>query len=216
MAGPWRWALPAPSASVAKSLCFVALQPIFTHRESVFGYEALFRSGWKNKFSGNPTAATRTVVKDWIPHGFHNLIGRSRVFLNCTREALLGGSLTQLSTLTVIELLETVSADKEVLEACRKMKALGYQIALDSFQLSPKKNALIELADYVKVDFQVSRAEQRKRILGCLKKEAIIPVAEKIETKEELEVARGEGFGLFQGHYLESPRVYSKRRAGGR
>jgi c-di-GMP-related signal transduction protein len=202
----------APAASEAGNHRFVALQPILDRRRKVFGYEALSRSKWENRFTGDPDTATRTMIDDWLLHGLDELTGGSRTFINCTFEALTGGSFTLLPTRAVLELLETVEPSPEVVSACRKMKALGYQIALDDFQLSRKMDVLLALADYVKVDFRLTDSDKRRAIVGRLKGLATIPVAEKIETEEEFETAVAEGFRLFQGYSLGAPVLFSNRR----
>ncbi len=199
MKSPW-----APSGSDACDHRFLALQPIFNRRRKIFGYEALSRSGWDNRFTGDSDAA--------MFDGLDELTGDCRTFLNCTREALVRGLLTLLPPSTVLELLETIEPDNEVLAACRRMKTLGYQIALDDFQHCEKMEGLIALADYVKVDFRLSCKEERREIIRLLKRNAITLVAEKIETNEEFEMALGEGFRLFQGYYLGRPKVFSKRK----
>ena len=204
---PW-----APSGSDSCDHRFLALQPIFNRQRKIFGYEALSRSGWDNRFTGDSDAATKTMVGDSMLHGLDELTGGCRTFLNCTREALVRGMLTLLPPSTVLELLETVEPDKEVLAACRGMKALGYQIALDDFRHCEKMEVLTALADYVKVDFRLSCKGERREIIGRLKRNATTLVAEKIETSEEFEMALGEGFRLFQGYYLGRPKVFSKRR----
>jgi len=210
--GHWKKAQWAPSGADACNHRFLALQPIFNRRRKIFGYEALSRSGWDNRFTGDSDAATQMMVDDWMLHGLDDLTEGSPTFLNCTREALVGGLLTLLPPSIVLELLETVEPDEEVLAACRRMKALGYRIALDDFQLCKKMEGLIELADYVKVDFRLSDKHQRREILRHLQGRAIKLVAEKIETGEEFEVALEEGFQLFQGYYLARPTLFSKRR----
>ena len=207
MKSPW-----APSAPDACDYRFLALQPIFNRRKKIFGYEALSRSGWDNRFTGDSDAATKRMVGDWIFHGLDELTGGHRTFLNCTRVALVRGLLTRLPPSTVLELLETVEPDEEVLAACRRMKALGYQIALDDFQHCEKMEGLLALADYVKVDFRLSGKEERREILRRLKRNVTTLVAEKIETNEEFEMALEEGFRLFQGYYLARPKVFSKRK----
>jgi c-di-GMP-related signal transduction protein len=202
----------APAASEAGHHRFVALQPIFDRRKKVFGYEALSRSKWENRFTGEPDTATQTMIDDWLLHGLDDLTGGSRTFINCTFEALTGGSFTLLPTRTVLNLLETVEPSPEVVCACRKMKALGYQIALDDFQLSRKMDVLLALADYVKVDFRLTDSDKRRAIVRRVKGLATIPVAEKIETQEEFETAVAEGFRLFQGYSLGPPVLFSKKR----
>jgi EAL and modified HD-GYP domain-containing signal transduction protein len=156
--------------------------------------------------------ATRTMIDDWLLHGLDELTGGSRTFINCTVEALTGGSFTLLPNRTVLELLESVEPGPEVVSACRKMKVLGYQIALDDFRLSKKMDVLLALADYVKVDFRLTDSDQRRAIVRRVKGLATIPVAEKIETLEELDTAVAEGFRLFQGYSLGAPVLFSKKR----
>ena len=208
----WRVAHWAPAASEAGSHRFVALQPIFDRRRKIFGYEALSRSKWENRFAGDPDTATQTMIDDWLLHGLDELTAGARTFINCTFQALTSGSLTLLPTRIVLELLETVEPSPEVVSTCRKMKLLGYQIALDDFQLAKKMDVLLALADYVKVDFRLTDSEQRRAIVRRVKGLATIPVAEKIETEEEFDAAVAEGFRLFQGYSLGAPVLFSKKR----
>jgi EAL and modified HD-GYP domain-containing signal transduction protein len=149
------------------------------------------------------------MIDDWLLHGLDELTVGARTFINCTFAALTGGSLTLLPTRTV---LETVEPSPEVVSACRKMKVLGYQIALDDFQLAKKMDVLLPLADYVKVDFRLTDSGQRSAIVRRVKGLATIPVAEKIETEEEFDAAVAEGFRLFQGYCLGAPVLFSKKR----
>ena len=190
---------------------FFALQPIFDRQREIFGYEALARSGWDNRFTGDSDTATELMIANRVLHKFDELTGGRRMFVNCTREALVRGLLTLLPPSIVLELLETVESDEEVLGACSRMKALGYQIALDDFRKSEKTEGLIALADYVKVDFRLSCKQERSEIIRHLSGNAAMLVAEKIETVEEFEIAIEEGFQLFQGYYLGRPKVFSKR-----
>lgn len=151
------------------------------------------------------------MIGDWMLDTPNRLTGESAIFLNCAREDLVGGLLTLLPAPTVLEVLETVEADEEVIAACRRLKALGHQIALDDFQLCEEMEGLIELADYVKVDFRLSSQEERSEILSYLRGKPILLIAEKIETQEEFEAAVADGFQLFQGYYLARPALFSKR-----
>jgi c-di-GMP-related signal transduction protein len=208
----WREAHWAPPASEAGYHRFVALQPIFDRRRKLFGYEALSRSKWENRFTGDPDTATQTMIDDWLLHGLDELTHGSRTFINCTSEALTGGSFTLLPRSAVLELLESVEPSPEVVSACRKMKALGYQLALDDFQLSNKMDVLLALADYVKVDFRATDSDERRAIVRRVTGLATLPIAEKIETEEEFDSAVTEGFRLFQGYSLGAPVLFSKRR----
>jgi EAL and modified HD-GYP domain-containing signal transduction protein len=208
----WREAQWAPASADTCNYRFLALQPIFNRRRKLFGYEALHRSDWNNCFSGDPDAATQAMIDNWLLHGLDELTGNSRTFINCTGEALTQQALTLLPNRVVLELLETVEPSIEILSACRRLKALGYQIALDDFQLAEKMDPLLALADYIKVDFRLSDAKQRREISHRLEGRSAVLIAEKIETEEEFTIALSEGFHLFQGYHLGRPALFSKQR----
>ena len=191
---------------------FIARQTILDRSRQVFGYELLFRTGWENCFRGDTDEATRIMIADGALYGYHDLTKGAPTFVNCTRESLVNGLVTLLPTSTVLEILESVTGDTEVLEACARYKELGYQLALDDFQMHDDMTGLIALADYIKVDFRLSDASEREVIRDAVKGRNITLVAEKIETEEEFEIAKSEGFTLFQGYFFCHPTVFSKKR----
>jgi EAL and modified HD-GYP domain-containing signal transduction protein len=83
---------------------------------------------------------------------------------------------------------------------------------LDDFIYDPSFDPLIELADYIKVDFTLSNPTQRKELLKRVSGTAITMLAEKIETQEEYEQACAEGFTLIQGYYFCRPQLIENRQ----
>jgi EAL and modified HD-GYP domain-containing signal transduction protein len=204
----------APAKStVPEPRRFVARQTIFDRNREVFGYELLFRSGWENCFRGDNDDATRKMIADGALYGFHELTKGAPSFVNCTRESLVNGLVTLLPESTVLEILESVPGDDEVVAACARYKEMGYKLALDDFQMHEGMHGLIELADYIKIDFRLSDAAERKEIMAVLKGKNPVLIAEKVETEQEFQAALAEGFSLFQGYFFCYPTVFSKKRA---
>jgi len=114
---------------------------------------------------------------------------------------------TLLPKSTVLEIVETVLGDDEVLRACARYKKQGYKLALDDFRMHEGMDGLVELADYIKVDFRLSDAAERAEILAMLKGKRMTLVAEKVETDTEFQAAVKEGFTLFQGYFFCQPEV---------
>ena len=177
-----------------------ALQPIVGPDEQ--GVEALFRAGRRGVFSGDPDAASRVMLDNWLLFGFDELIGGRTVFLNCTRETLLSGYLPLLPHSAVLEILESVEPEEEVLSACRALKADGYRIALDDFESADNMEGFLELADFIKVDFRTFGRKERARVLSGVASMGITLIAEKIESRDEFLRAADEGFELFQGYWV--------------
>ena len=189
-------------ASKTNTHRYFVLQPIHDLSRTVVGYEALYRSGWTNEFDGDSDVATRIMIDNWLLFGFENLTNGYPTCLNCTREALVSGLLTLLPRSAVFEILEFVEPDNEVLKACRTLKKMGYRFSLDDFVASDKMEGFLELADFIKIDFRLTSAKERARLMPRLRKTGATLVAEKIETEEEFRFAAWEGFHLFQGFYF--------------
>jgi EAL and modified HD-GYP domain-containing signal transduction protein len=185
---------------------YVARQPILDLRNRLHGYELLFRSGPETGFSGDGNLATRTMLDNSVLFGLEKLTGGLPAFINCTMESLTGQLVDVLPpSMTVLEILETLEPTPALIEACRELKIAGYRLALDDFVWEPKFEPLVELADYIKVDFVLTDVRERERLMNNLGKRAIAMLAEKIETQQEYQQARSEGFTLFQGYFFCRP-----------
>ncbi len=197
----------------AGGLRYVARQPILDLRGRVHGYELLFRSGAGAFFQGDGDLATRTMLDNAIVFGLEKLSGGLPAFVNCTSESLTEDLVQALpASMTVLEILENIEPTPTVIEACRKLKAAGFRLALDDFTWRPELQSLVQLADYIKVDFTLTDAAGRKSLFKQLNPKTVALVAEKIETQEDYKEARDEGFTLFQGYYFCRPVLLQNRK----
>jgi EAL and modified HD-GYP domain-containing signal transduction protein len=191
---------------------FVARQPIFNARGDVIGYELLFRSGWKNFFSGEGDDAARQTLDNCLIMGLDSLVGDGLAFVNCTRESLVSRLVTLLPPARVVlEILETVEPDQEVLEACTALRAMGYRFALDDFMPRPEMRPLIELVSFVKVDFRLTNPAMRREIHELLRGSGAALLAEKVENQDEFDLSKAEGYDYFQGYFFCRPRIIADR-----
>lgn len=192
---------------------FVARQPIFNREQQIFGYELLFRDGVDNFFKAeDPEAAARSTLDSSLLVGLDVLCDGQRAFINCTRDLLLKDCMTLLpSGQAVVEVLETVEPDDLVIAACERLKVAGYTIALDDFVANDPRQALIPLADILKVDFARTTLAERAAILKEHSRSHCRVLAEKVETREEFLKAKEMGFVYFQGFYLRHPEILKAR-----
>jgi len=191
-----------------KPLHYVARQPIFDRDEKVFGYELLFRNGVENTFSGDTDAASRATVDNSLLMGLDVLCDGRRAFINCTRDVLIKGLVTLLpSHSTVVEVLEDVPPDPDVVAACRSLKEAGYTIALDDYVANDPREPLIDISDIVKVEMQLTTAEQRAELVRAFATRGCRLLAEKVETQEDFVRARDQGFVYFQGYFFRRPEM---------
>ena len=192
---------------------YLARQPILDVRGRVFAYELLFRSGPETAFRGSSLNATRTMIDNTVVFGVRMLTGGLPAFVNCTTDALERNLVEALPpSMAVLEILEDVKPTARLIDACRRFKKAGYRIALDDFTWQPELEPLIELADYIKIDFRSPDAESRRDTLARITNFSGALIAEKVETHEEYDQAREEGFTLFQGYFFCKPLLITKRK----
>jgi c-di-GMP-related signal transduction protein len=195
-----------------KPLRYVARQPIVDREEKVFGYELLFRDGLENAFTGDTDEASRATLDRSLLMGLDILCDGRRAFVNCTRDTLVKGLVTLLpSTITVVEVLETVPADAQVVAACQSLKEAGYTIALDDYVANDPREALAEMADIIKVEMQLTTEEERAVMMKRFGPWRCRMLAEKIETQAEFVRARDQGFVYFQGYFFRRPEMMNTR-----
>ena len=195
----------------------VARQPIFDAHLQVCAYELLFRSSLKNSFDGSEgNAATSKVISAVFGSADSDrLLGGKRAFLNFPRTLLLQDAASVLPPRsTVIEILETVEPDSEVMEACGRLRAQGYQLALDDFVPQKAPHPLIPLADFLKVDFRATSLVEQKSAADRFGDQLRL-LAEKVETREEFSRAAKQGYEYFQGYFFARPEILSTRQIRG-
>ena len=164
-------------------------------------------------FRGNGEFATRTMIDNTLLFGLERLTGTLPAFVNCTARTLIEQQAGLLpAAMTVLEILETVEPSPPLVAACRHLKSLGFRLALDDFIWSPRLEPLVALVDYVKLDFRACDERERREILARLWGRRVTLIAEKVETQEELQRARAEGFTLFQGYYFCRPILVTRRK----
>lgn len=204
--------LKAEQSEVGTSIRYVARQPIMDLRGKMHAYELLWRNGPNAAFFGDGERASRTMIDNTLLFGLARLTSGLPAFINCTENILISDLINILpSSTTVLEVLETVQPSDTVIQACHDLKIAGYKLALDDFVWIPGIERLVELADYIKVDFLISGEEQRRELLHRLRGITVTLLAEKVETQEEYLKARDEGFTLMQGYYFCRPVLMESR-----
>ena len=193
---------------------YLARQPILNRARELFAYELLFRNGLQNSCDGLDLELASTSVMDTsFLIGFEKITAGHRMFINCPREFLLRDYISLFPPASVVvEILENIKPDKEVIEACKRLKQAGYAIALDDFVDSPDWAPLVALADILKVDFRLTGPTEQTAIVSRYAEKNIRMLAEKVETQEEYAAAMQMGYSLFQGYFFCRPELMQHRK----
>lgn len=186
---------------------YVGRQPIFDKTMRVYGYELLYRKSMNNFYEGiEDNQSTATLLNNtFLTMSFTDLTGGKRAFINFTDKMLLEDVPALLpKDIIVVEILERVEVTPQLIEACNNLRRKGYILALDDFVFAESYKPLVDLAHIIKVDFAATTVEEQKELIESYK-DKVSFLAERIETREDYEIAVKLGYKLFQGYFFSKP-----------
>jgi len=190
----------------------IARQPIFDKDMNVFAYELLYRSGEGiNEPSKDGDHKTSEVVfNTLVTMGLDTMLSGSKAFINFTKETI-NSKLPEMfsNKILVVELLEDIVPDETFLDHCQTLKNGGYLLALDDFDATYVYEEVIKMVDIIKVDFMMTTREERRILVEKHKNSHVKFLAEKVESKEEFDEAKGMGYDYFQGFFFSKPILVS-------
>lgn len=175
----------------AQSLVYAARQPIFDTQKNVFAYELLYRNTEPELFHFD-IAKWTNQKKAFLPF----IEGQLFCLMN--------------SEQCIIEVLEHIVFSAKAMDTLYSLKASGFCLALDNYAGRPIPSELLSLIDIIKLNFQETSQEQRTRFVPALKESGKILLAQRIETKKELDEAVSLGFQYFQGSYFSRPALLKR------
>ena len=203
-------------SDAAADQLFLGRQPILDREQRLHAYELLFRSGSRNFAEvTDGVQATATVIANAFSElGIEAALGSHRGFINVDEAFLFSDMLELLPRhAVVLEILETVPPTPAVIERCAALKAAGFTLALDDvIQLEPEFADLLALVEIVKVDIQPLSRVQLMQLVMKLKPLGKQLLAEKVDSREQMEQCLKLGFSLFQGYYFAKPTIIAGKK----
>lgn len=189
-----------------------ARQPIYDPALELAGFELLFRSNPESNAAPDQfdeNAATSQVLINAFSEGdIDQICSQKPAFVNFTADTLAHGLPFSPSRL-VVEVLETVEPTAENIATLEQLREAGYRIAIDDYIRNDKRHPLLAYADILKLEYPAFSAAGLMQTCNQLTHDypSLTLLAEKIETREEFDIAHDAGCHLFQGYFLARPEV---------
>lgn len=194
--------------------CYIARQPIFDQHMNVLAYELLYRAGSENVANvTDGDAATRSLLSDaMMVFGLNNLTNGRMAYVNFTEHLLMSDFVLMADPRqVVIEVLERTQVSDRLIGRLKKLKAMGYHLALDDYVGNPTFDPILQLMNVIKVDFLQTTQETQEKIAKKHRYNRNISLlAEKVEDRETFERARRWGYKQFQGYFFARATPISK------
>jgi c-di-GMP-related signal transduction protein len=203
-------------SETATDQLFLGRQPILDRDQKLVAYELLFRNGTRNsaEVTDGVQATATVIVNAFAELGVEAALGKCRGYINVDEAFLFSDMLELLPRQSVVlEILETVPPTAAVIERCLALKAAGFTLALDDvIQLEPAYAELLALVEIVKVDIQPLSRVQLMQLVMKLKPMGKQLLAEKVDSREQMEQCLKLGFTLFQGYYFAKPTIIAGKK----
>lgn len=193
---------------------YVARQAIMNRDLAVHGYELFFRDGQQNSFPDiePEQTASHLVSGSYLALQPEELSDGKIAHITFYQDTLLNYFPESLNNdSVVIEIIELMPITKELIEACKRISAMGYKIAINDHQLDCQWDELLPYTSIVKVDVNRITTEKIKKHLPMLFRNDIELVAQKVESYEQLQEYLTLGFHYFQGGFFEKPEIDSNQ-----
>jgi len=207
--------LPSPAVPPAEGI-YLARQSILDRNQELYAFELLFRSGEANAAHfTDGTIATATVMQHVLNEfGLDSVLGKFKGFINLDETMLMSDLIELLpKDRVVLEVLETVQLNDTVVERIAMLKRAGFTLALDDvIGLPPELERVLSDIDIVKVDIQQLDMAVLKALCTQLSRHSVRLLAEKVDTREQVDACIAMGFELFQGYYFAKPQIMTGKR----
>ena len=180
----------------------VSRQPILDHLERIVAFELLTQAD-----------ESRVATAGLLSHAFGDiglprLAGQRAVHVNVSRDFLLAVRPLPLDpSRVVLEVNAGEPADDALVAEVREARDAGFRIALDGFRADSGADALLDIADSVKLDVTALDEDAIEAAVNIARGLGLQLIAGGVQTREQYGICRGLGFDAFQGQYFAEPVV---------
>lgn len=206
----------------------VGRQAVYDVRRRIASYQLILRSGLALGLTGQTGGATddvsfrsepsdeqvtaRLIAATFATFGLDSVADGRPVFINLTRPFLTGVLAIPVEPDNVIiDVTDQVWVDHELLLGLAQLKQAGYRISIDNYRGDPGRSALVELADYVKIDVDSLPSLVVPGLVSACRQTGATLLASNVRDADTWERCVDLGFEFFQGEHLNRPGVLHRR-----
>ncbi|MEX1670818.1 EAL and HDOD domain-containing protein [Zhongshania guokunii] len=187
----------------------MARQPILNKNGKTVAYELLCRTvdvaSLESQTDNGNMATGEVLIGAFHDLGIENITNGLPAFVNLTESWLHTPPAVQSKKL-VAEVLEYISPTAANIEAVINLRSLGFKVALDDYIGDDEQTKWLPYIDIVKVDISdILPGHSSASLYTQHQRDNLIWLAEKVETLEEFERCKAEGYQLFQGFFFSQP-----------
>jgi len=185
----------------------IGRQPVFDRDFQVVAYEILYHGAESGMDSQN---IAETMINTLIDIGLEQIAGSLPILFKVDRVFLLHETeLTQAlpPEQIYLEILDAKADDAEVMTACRNLKDKGYRLVLGHGLRAEDIRPFIDDIDMIRIDWR--HADNPSATMKEFRRSDVRFLAEKVESFEDMELAKALNVDLYQGYFFCKPDTVS-------
>lgn len=193
----------------------LARQPIFDKHLNVVAYELLYMSEQETgieKFLTGDQEECNAFITNFTSIYHSGALKALPAFLNVSENFIRSGALPNLSRHNLVINLRHNKLSEDMLDKVTTYVEAGFRLVLDDFVYSEDSEALLQIADIVRIDVSQRSEPELKEILKVLSRYKVTCLADNLENQAQFEELSGMGFKLFQGPFLAHPTIVEGKK----
>lgn len=191
---------------------YLGRQPIYDSGFRLEGYELSYHpTDTENTGLLDSEVTSSQVLFDTLTEmGLERLVGSGKAFLSAARDLIVQGYLQQAiapSPQLVFQVSADIMVDAPLVDALHTLRQEGYHFLLDHYTDNEAYQAMLDVAEYARVNMAMTPASEAHRIITQLRRRGIALIAGDISDQEILDSCRTLRFNYFQGRHFSQPRL---------
>ncbi|MCM1524281.1 MAG: HDOD domain-containing protein [Ruminococcus sp.] len=182
---------------------YIVRQTIMNKDQKAVGYEILYADDQVEMWRADDTSAANAIENFLSSMNSDNFIGGKTAYITFTRNLLVKGIPKMFDTSKlVIQIEDTLITNPMSHSLITKFKQAGYKIAVIDFEFAPRFFGVLDIVDYIKVNFKNYSDPSLENIIRIGKSFGKSMIAYNIECADAYEKAKLYGCTSFQGSYV--------------
>lgn len=189
-------------------------QAIYDRDLSVWAYELKYADpdATRPVVDGSDDTTSSLILSAFSEFGVERVVGQKKAFIGASYSTLTGEMPLPIPSARVaLQIRDYQHPADELVDCVARRKDEGFAIVLEDFVYSAHSDALLNLVDYVKLDFARLRADGLREHMAELRRFAVRPIAAGLANSAQVRICEALGIDCFQGDFLFKPQLLSRR-----
>ena len=201
-----------PDEQAPKPAVFVRRLPILNNQQKVIGYQ-LIPQNITEKTQHSDADYFNTLIAMISHYDFSGLSGDKKVYVKVAGSVLESEEIALFPAEGTVLIVNSDTDQEGLLDSCKRLKKLGYQLALLTKDCVEQSHVLLDIADFVVIDDRDENKDIQDWIHAIRGKQLRIIVSH-VQNQAQYDAIKKMGVNGYQGFYFSEPETLTNTQIG--